>query len=281
MATVITTLTGLQNLPNLERLNADYNGLHNTTVDVSGLTNLVNVDLSDNVDVATENAAALTVNVTGCTAVEILRLDDSDFSENQLDSIIGLTDLTALEVLDLDECNLSGSFDFSMFPALEDLDLNYNGNVTEVIITSEQPIRDLNLQGCSLAETEVDNVLVALASGSIVNGEVYLSGDNMAVPGAAGREALAVLGERSWYFALNTNSTELQVVYHIDEGSVCASEDAGTKYILSGSTITPDNVLYNNAETYIFAQDGWYATGSLKFEVSGGSGTIVTTGSCE
>jgi hypothetical protein len=280
MSTVITTLTGLQNLPNLEVLQADYNGLHNTTVDVSGLTNLVNVDLSDNLDVATEDSAALTVNVTGCTALQELRLDDNDFSENQLDSIVGLTDLTALEVLDLDECGLAGSLDFSMFPVLEDLDLNYNGNVTEVIITSEQPIRDLNLPGCSLAETEIDNILVTLASGSVSSGYVELTGNNMAVPGATGREALAILNGRSWTMVVNTNSIELQLVYEEAEGSVCASDNLGTYYILSGSTITPDNVLYTVAETYTFATDGWYASGSLKFEVSG-SGTIISTGSCE
>jgi Ran GTPase-activating protein (RanGAP) involved in mRNA processing and transport len=280
MSTVITTLTGLQNLPNLRTLDADYNGLHNTTVDVSGLTNLEDVDLSDNDDIATDNDAALTVNVTGCTSLRELRLDDNNFLENQLGSIIGLTTLTALELLDIDECRLSGTLDLSMFPLLEDLDLNDNGNVTGVIISSEQPINDLNLNDCALQQTAVDNVLVTLASGSVSNGEVSLSGENMAVPGPAGREALAVLSERGWYFSLNTNSIELQLVYEETEGSVCGSSNLGTYYILSGSTITPDNVLYTNAETYTFASDGWYATGSLKFEVSG-SGTILSTGSCE
>jgi len=45
MATVITSITGLQNLTNLLTFNADWNSLQ--TVNLSGLTQLTNVDISD------------------------------------------------------------------------------------------------------------------------------------------------------------------------------------------------------------------------------------------
>ena len=46
MAAVITSITGLQNLPNLTNFNADFNGLQ--SVNLSGLTSLIYADISDN-----------------------------------------------------------------------------------------------------------------------------------------------------------------------------------------------------------------------------------------
>ena len=47
MATTITSVTGLQNLTNLQRFNADWTSLQ--TVNLSGLTQLTNVDISDTI----------------------------------------------------------------------------------------------------------------------------------------------------------------------------------------------------------------------------------------
>ena len=45
MASVITSISGLQNLPNLTNFDADFNGL--IAADFSGLTNLNYIDISD------------------------------------------------------------------------------------------------------------------------------------------------------------------------------------------------------------------------------------------
>jgi hypothetical protein len=64
----VTEVRGLQNLINLTDLEIDNNAL--TSIDVSGMSNLTRLDVSDCTIPQTEGAKSLTsVNVTGCTSL--------------------------------------------------------------------------------------------------------------------------------------------------------------------------------------------------------------------
>ena len=171
MAATITSITGLQNLTNLQDFRADWNSL--TTINLSGLTNLTYVDISDNQIPGGSTKSLTSVNLSGSTAIEELRLDDSNFSEG----IPDISNLEDLRVIDLDQCNISGSIDLSNFSSLERIDVSGNTALTEVIISSSQPLGDddsesINFNNCALTETAVNNILVALANNAINNSRV-------------------------------------------------------------------------------------------------------------
>jgi len=282
----LTSITGLQNLTNLERFVADDNNL--TSVDFSGLSNLRHVDVGDNELPGTSTHSLTSINLSGCTSLTYLRLDDSDFSAGFPD----LSDCTSLTYIDFDECGLVGSVDVTNLPVLEDFDFAGNTELTELIISSTQPLgiggQELLINDCALTQTAVDNILVALASGSISNGDLYIdnrdgSGTN-ATPGEAGRESLFILNERGWTVSFTDgNHTELTVAYEALEEDICASTHTITQYIASGSVIEVGNKLYQNLEAWMPAEPGWYrldGDGSVKFEVSGSQGEIISVEPC-
>jgi Leucine-rich repeat (LRR) protein len=282
MGATITSFTGLQNLTNIERFKADYNSL--TSINLSGMSTLIEVDLSDN-DLPDSSTNSLSsVNLSGCTSLESLYLDDNDFSAG----LPNLSDCTSLELIDFDQCNLVGSVDISNLPALEQFDFNGNLGLTELIISSTQPLgsngRELLADDCALTQTAVDNILVALASGSVSGGYIQLDNDNdegtNATPGEAGRESLFILNSRGWSFDVtNGNHTMFTMAYEAVSGSVCASVNLGSYYIVSGSNLQVGNKLYQNSDAWNPAANGFYATGSVYYQVSG-SGLIIATGSC-
>lgn len=198
MASVITSISGLQHLPNLQNLNADYNAL--VSLDVSGLTNLTYVDVSDCDLVNSEGEASLSsINVSGCTALEQLRIDDSNFSG----VMPNLTGLTSLQYFDLDQSNIAGDIDISAssFNALTGFDLS--GNTITSIIIPEAPLSDVNLYNNALTETAVNNVLQWLGGNGIENGYVDLSGGTNAIPTGNGATAKATLQSRGWNVYVN------------------------------------------------------------------------------
>jgi Leucine-rich repeat (LRR) protein len=201
MAAVITLITGLQNLTNLNTFNADYNGLQ--SVNLSGLANLLYVDISDN-DITGLGTNSLTsVNLSGCTALQQLRLDDSDFSAGVPD----LSGLTSLVWFDMDQCNISGSLDLQGLSSLEGFDLSGNIEITNVTISSSQPLGDgfeVLLSNNALTQTAVDDILVALAANSINNGYVQLDGGTNAAPGATGLAAITTLTGKGWSCDVNS-----------------------------------------------------------------------------
>jgi Leucine-rich repeat (LRR) protein len=198
MAAVITSITGLQNLTGLTRFNADWNALR--SVNLSNLPNLEDVDISDN-DIAGTNTASLTsVNLSGSTAVQFLRLDDSDFSAG----IPSLSGLTSLIVLDFDQCGISGILDFSGFPAITDIDVFGNPDLTSVIISSAQPITYVSAANCGLTETAVDDILVALDDNGEASGSAYLDGGTNAIPSATGLAAKTNLEGKGWVVSVNS-----------------------------------------------------------------------------
>jgi Leucine-rich repeat (LRR) protein len=197
MAASIVSITGLQNLPNLTDFNADSNSLQ--SVNLSGLTNLLYVDISDNDIPGISNPSLTSVNLTGCTALLELRLDDSDFSAG----IPSLTGLTNLSLIDFDQCSISGVMDLSGLPALTNLDFSGNTTLTSIIIADTQPINNFQGYDCALTETAVDDILVVLSNNGESNGFVSLDGGTNAVPSATGLAAKVVLEGNLWGVDVN------------------------------------------------------------------------------
>lgn len=197
MAAVITSITGLQNLPNLTNFNADYNGLQ--SVNLSGLTNLVTVDISDCDVPGTTTNSLTSVNLSGCTALTNLRLDDSEFSGG----IPSLTGLTSLSAVNFGRVNSPSIIDMSGVVNLEDASFFQNTNLTSLIIADTQPIFYLDVNNCALTETAVDDILVILSNNGVSNGEVTLDGGTSATPSATGLAAKTVLEGNGWMVSVN------------------------------------------------------------------------------
>ena len=282
MGAGLTSITGLQNLTNLQDFRADWSFL--TSIDLSGLSNLTYVDVSDQDAVDGGAACLASINLTGCTSLQSLYIDDNDFSAGFPD----LSDCTSLRYFDFDQSNLVGSVDLSNLPALEGFDMNGNTELTEVIISRTQPLSDngteILLNNCALTQTAVDNILLELASGSISSGYIQLNQGTNATPGEVGRESLFVLNARGWSIDItNGNHTELTVARELLEEDICASSYTVTQYIASGSIIEVGNKLYQNSAAWNPAIDGWYridGDGSVKFEISGSKGEIISTAPC-
>ena len=201
MGARITSITGLQNLTNLTYLQLGWNSL--TAVDLSGMSSLITVDISDqnSPNVLDENYLT-SVNLTGCTAIEELRLDDSDFSNG----IPDISDLIVLQYIDLDQCGITGTVDLSNFPSLKGFDLSDNTSLTSVTISSSQPLGDgfsINIYNCALLPSAVDDILIALAANAINNGYVDLTGGTNAIPGVTGLAAKVTLEGRGWTVDVN------------------------------------------------------------------------------
>lgn len=196
MAAPITSITGLQNLANLQNLYVDWNSL--TTLNVSGLSNLVELDASDSEIPGGTDPSLTSVTLTGCTSLEQLRLDDNDFSAG----IPNLTGLTSLIFLDLDQCGITGSVDLSMLPALEGFDLSGNTGLTSVNIF-EQQLNDVNIYNCALTEASVNDILMWLDGSGVINGYVDLSGGTNAIPTGNGITAKNNLVNKGWTVNVN------------------------------------------------------------------------------
>jgi hypothetical protein len=286
MAATITSITGLQNLTNLERFLADDNSL--VSADFSGLSNLIQIEIGDNDEPGGGANSLTSINVSGCTALEELDIDDCDLSAGLPD----LSDCTSLIYMDIDDSSIVGSIDLSNFPALKGFDLSYNAGLTEVIISSTQPLGEngdysVDLSDCALTQTAVDNILVALASGSSSGGFVDLDNDSdgtNATPGQAGRESLLILSDRGWsFYVADGNHTMLTLAFEALEADICASANTGTYYIADDSSIEVGNKLYTNSDAWNPADAGWYrldGDGSIKFEVSGTYGEIISVAPC-
>lgn len=196
----VNSIIGLTNLTNLTSL--DIDGMSLQTLDVSGLSNLTFLDASDCNNLG--STGLKTINLTGCTALQILNLDDNDFSAGFPD----LSDCTSLVKIDFDQCRIVGSVDISNLPALNGVDFSQNGEITEIIISRTQPLSDneyeLLFNDCALTQTAVDNILVELANSSILTGYVDLRNNSFgtnSAPGAAGLAALTVLnGKGGWTY---------------------------------------------------------------------------------
>jgi hypothetical protein len=209
MASRITSITGLQNLTGLVNLYADWNSL--TSINLSGLTNLVLADIGDQNTITANINCLKSVNLAGCTALQELYIDDSDFSAG----IPNLSELTDLVWFNADQSNISGSIDLSGLPSLQGFNLSGNSGVTSVTISSSQLLGDgwsVTLDSCSLTQTAVDNILVALAANSINNGYVSITGVNNASPSVVGINAIIALSDKGWTVDYNVPATTVYTV---------------------------------------------------------------------
>jgi hypothetical protein len=197
MSARITSITGLQNLTGLVNFYADWNSL--TSVNLSNLTNLIEVDVSDQNDIVTDENSLTSVNLTGSTAIEELRLDDSNFSAGMPD-ISGLTN--SLRILDMDQCQLSGVIDLSQFSALTSIDFGGNINITSVTLP-EANLDNVDFANNALTATAVDYTLQWLAGSSVENGTVDLEGGTNAIPTENSAAARAILQDRGWNVYVN------------------------------------------------------------------------------
>lgn len=204
MAATITSIIGLQNLINLQEFRADYNSL--TAIDFSNLTNLTYIDISDNDIPGTGTPSLTSVNLTGCTALQELRLDDSDFSAG----IPDLTGLTDLFWIDMDECDISGDLDLSMLPALIGFDLSNNSEITSVNLP-EASLDDIDLDDTALTEIAVNNILQWVDGSGVTNGYMDLSGGTSAGPTGAGITAKDSLISKGWEVRVNAPSLPFDI----------------------------------------------------------------------
>jgi hypothetical protein len=196
MSTIITSISGLQNLKNLQTFNADWNGL--TTLNVSGLTHLTGVDVSDCHTLDNMSSSLTSINLTGCTALEELRIDDSDFSAGY-PNLSGLTNLTWL---DMDESDISGVVDLSMLSSLNGFDLQDNTGLTSVLLP-DTDLNNVSINNAALTQTAVNTILEFLASTGVENGNVNLANGTSAIPTGNGLTAVTTLRSRGWTVSVN------------------------------------------------------------------------------
>lgn len=283
----IKSITGLQNLANLEDFRADWN--HLSTIDLSGLTHLDYLDVSD-CDIVGGGGNSLTsVDVTGCTSLITLYIDDSNFSAGFPD----LSTCTSLEYFDADQSNIQGTLDLSNVPALQGFDLYGNSGLTNLVLSSTQPLcdngRSLSLNGTALTQESIDGILHACASGSIDNGTIDCEDGPQEYPSEYGVEALRVLNGRGWTINVQQYSTRLILTsVNATSGDTCVAlgnnnvNDPGG-YIHKDTVLEVGNYLYDDSSLLIPISDGWYGSlsGSIAYQVSGSNGLIVDSFVCD
>ena len=289
MGAQITAITGLQNLTNLQDFRADWNALE--TIDLSGLTNLTYLDVSDCDELGSTGVKSM--NVTGCTALESLYIDDNDFSAGFPD----LSSCTSLQYFDADQCGISGSLNLSNLPALQGFDLYGNGELTEVIVSSTQPLgdgRNLNFAACSLTQTALDNILQQLSSGSVNGGYIDFSqdgGGNNAVPSLnRGLPALRnLVDDKGWNFNGDANynvrlDNVTDVYPTVQEACDAVTNNyLETRYLYIGTNIEIGNRIFTDENLVYPAPDGYFGLsgdGAWSYQISGGDGTIIAEAPC-
>ena len=282
MASLIVSITGLQNLPNLQNFNADWNALE--TLNLSGLTNLTNVDVSDSAELTSTGLKS--IDVTGCTSLQTLYVDDNDFSAGFPD----LSDCASLEWIDFDQCGLTGSINLSNLPALQGFDLSGNTDLTSVIISSSQPMgtRSINLSGCSsLTQTALDDILQQLSSGSISGGSI--SFQSSALPSLnTGLPALRnLVDDKGWSYSNDGNYSQAINITEVwpTSGEACTAitnNFTGNGYIYTGTSVVDGNRVFTDNDLIYPMENGYFGNfdNGLWYQVSGGNGTIIASGSC-
>lgn len=199
MAAQIVSITGLQRLVNLQYLNIDWNAFQ--SVNISNLPNLTFVDISDCDVPGTSDSSLTSVNFTGSTNIEELRLDDSNLSGG-----INVSSLVNLIWLDLDQCNLP-SLNLSGLTNLFYVDAWGNEDMTSINITGCSTLVDLALDSCNLTQQAVDHVLAELDLQGNTGGYVWVNGDGNAIPSAAGLVSIANLQAKGWSVYYNAPPT--------------------------------------------------------------------------
>ena len=64
--------------------------------------------------------------------------------------------------------------------------------------------KNINVSGCALKQTAVDNILDAVVDGGQTDGELVMTGGTNSPPGAAGLASKATLESRGWKVTVAT-----------------------------------------------------------------------------
>lgn len=275
MGAHLISIRGLQNLPNLQNFNADWNAFQ--TLDFSGLSNLTYVDVSDCDELSSTGLKS--INLSGCTALTDIRLDDNDFSAG----FPNLSTCTSLQYFDADQCNISGSLDLSQISTLRGFDLNGNNDITEVILSSSQLLgdgRSLNVGNCGLTQTSLDNITHAVASGSIPNGYLNIMVLNGVVPSfTTGIPALRTIFNNGWSVESNGYAQTIQATgtYETAQNAVDNLLTQVNIYCYTNTTLTVGNYVYQDDRLLTPITNGFFASNDgYVYEVSGGNGEIIS-----
>jgi hypothetical protein len=279
MGATITSITGLQNLTSLRDFRADYNSL--TSVDLSGMSSLTYVDISD-CDIPGSSVSSLTsINVSGCTSLQELRLDDNNFSAG----FPNLSSLSSIKNIDFDQCGLVGTVNISNLSTLQNFDFVGNTNLTNLIISRNQPlaVEDVSLQlgECALTQDSVNNILIELANNNSTSSYTVLDleGGANAAPSGSGVEAFYSLVDRNWTVFTNFPSYSLwSLAPQVDFDSICTNESRIDFTTLPADTLTAGLVLYTDYFLYLTASNAWYSDGTVRFQVI--DGVIQTPIAC-
>jgi hypothetical protein len=266
MSAAITSITHLQNLTNLERFEADYN--HLESINLSGLTNLTYVDISDNDQVDSGNNSLASINLTGCTALEQLRLDDNDFSSG----FPNISALTSLTFLDIDQSDISGDIDISMLSNLVSFDLSGN-DITSVTLP-ESNLESVDISNNRLTEAAVNNILTWLSGTSVENGFLALNGGTNHHPTGFGPSQKTTLEGKGWTVNVNSAppasvgiaaSTDFDIVgdFTIEMFVNMNNTDGYPRPYSFGTYPAPNAMSIENGTLYFWANEDSLLTGNF------------------
>lgn len=124
------------------------------------------------------NSALTSVTLTGCS-----HITDLDFSNSGVLPALNLTGLTSLASLEGPNCT----------------------SLTSVTVSASDVVSclNVNLGGCALTQTAVDDILVALDGAGLSNGNVSLQGGTSSAPGTSGAAAKTSLIGKGWTAGTN------------------------------------------------------------------------------
>ena len=253
----ISDFTGISDFTALETLYCGANNM--TSIDLSNNVNLVNLEVS-------RNSSLTSLNITGCTLLEVLEADDNnslaaidlstnvnlvtvDLGTNQL-TFIDLTGLVNLESIDLKENQLV-SVDFSSNVALDLASITKNSTLTtltfgntpnfERLFISDTSVETIDLSTLSgLRVLDIQNTPLTALDTSSNSALIYLEASNAS--------ALTQLnlknGNNSNITVLNlTGTTNLTCIQVDDE------DEANTNF----TNIDPTNSFSEDCESCVFS----------------------------
>lgn len=144
--------SGFSRFPHLTHLNlSDSNFAGQIPDEISHLSKLVSLDLSDNFHPLVLNTSVLTALVQNLTELKQLFLDSVDMSSIVPGSLLNLS--SSLTSLSLESCELQGTLPENIFylPNLQVFSLTYNKKLTGVIpeVNWSSSPRFLDLHGCN------------------------------------------------------------------------------------------------------------------------------------
>jgi hypothetical protein len=164
----VTEIRGVKKFSALDQLDLDFQNF--SFIDLSGMNSLTELDLSDNILLSSVNFGS---------------------------------GLPNLEKLFLDKCAFTGSFNATIFPSLQLINVGNNTNLTGLDISGLVNLTIVVASNCALTQDQVDDILIELDTNGLTDGIVVLNGGTNATPSALGLAAAASLLLKNWTVTLN------------------------------------------------------------------------------